>query len=158
MRRVAVTVGLVAWVSMAGPASAQYPPGAAEIFLSDASGACPGGIITISGSGWIPLEPAVLVSFDGEEIGRDFPDDEGNFSVTVTLPEAAAGTHTVTAIQFIAADEPDVIEASATFTCVGPAGLAVTGGSVQVWMLLVLGLAVVGAASLVAGRRRRRRA
>ncbi|MGH2724887.1 MAG: LPXTG cell wall anchor domain-containing protein [Actinomycetota bacterium] len=155
MRRIAVTMGVVALLaSVAGPASAQYPPGAAQIFLSDVSGACPGGTITISGSGWIPIEPAVLINFDGEEITRVFPDEQGDISVTVTLPDAAPGAHTITAIQFIAADEPDVIEASATFTCVGPPGLAVTGAGIQVWMLLVLGLVVAGAASLVVGRRR----
>lgn len=160
MRRIAVTTGLVAALAgMAGPAAAQYPPGLVDIFLSDVSGACPGGVLTISGTGWIPIEPAVLVSFDGVEIGRDFPDAEGNFSLTVTLPEAAPGAHTITAIQFIAADEPDVLEASATFTCVvGAPGLAVTGGSVQVWMVLAFGLVGVGAVFLVAARRRSRHA
>jgi hypothetical protein len=155
VKRISVALVIMgALLLVAGPASAQTPPpdfyvGEADISLSDLSGACPGGTTTVFGENFIPGVP-VSIQFDGQEIASVTPNDEGEFSVTITLPEAAPGTHTITAVQ------PGSEPASATFTCVGP-GLAVTGGNVQMWMLLVAGLVVVGAVALVAGRRRARR-
>ncbi|MGH2652903.1 MAG: hypothetical protein ACRDHV_00945 [Actinomycetota bacterium] len=157
MKRISVAlVALGALLLVAGPAPAQeptpdYPIGAAQISLSDLSAACPGGTTTISGENFLPGVP-VSIQFDGEEIASVTPGDDGTLSVTITLPEAAGGTHTITAVQ------PGSDPASATITCVVAApGLAVTGGNVQVWMLLVAGLVVVGGVALVAGRRRARR-
>jgi hypothetical protein len=159
VKRISVVLVVVgALLTVAAPASAQTPPppdfyvGEADISLSDISGACPGGTTTVFGEEFIPGVP-VSIQFDGQEIASVTPGDDGTFSVTITLPEAAAGTHTITAVQ------PGSEPASATFTCVVAAapGLAVTGGNVQVWMLLVAGLVVVGAVALVAGRRRARR-
>lgn len=157
MKRISVALVITgALLLVAGPASAQtpvpdYPPGAADISLSDISAACPGGTTTIFGENFIPGVP-VSIQFDGQEIASVTPGDDGTFSVTITLPEAAAGTHTISAVQ------PGSDTASATITCVVAApGLAVTGGNVQMWMLLVAGLVVVGAVALVAGRRRARR-
>jgi hypothetical protein len=150
-----VAIGLVA-----GPAAAQYPQ-VADIDLSDAAIDCPSGeTLTITGEGFLPNEPAVRIFFDGEEIARVFPDDQGSFSVTIDPPAAATGTHTIQARQFVAAEEPDEIVATATLTCVAGAAVAFTGPTVNISLgvLILVGLVLVGAGALVAGRRRARRA
>jgi hypothetical protein len=146
-------------LSLAGPALAQYPD-VADIALDDAAIDCPSGeTLTITGEGFIPNEPAVRIFFDGEEIARVFPDSTGSFSVTVDPPGAATGAHTIQARQFIAAEEPDEIVATATLTCVAGAAVAFTGPTVNISLgiVLVAALVAVGIAALVLGRRRSRR-
>jgi IPT/TIG domain len=141
---------------VAGPAAAQYPD-AADIAIDDAAIDCPSGeTLTITGEGFIPNEPAVRIFFDGEEIARVFPSDEGTFSVTVDPPGAAAGEHTIQARQFVAAEEPDEIVASATLTCVAGAAVAFTGANISMGLILLAALIIVGVAALVAARRRSR--
>jgi hypothetical protein len=161
-----VSVALMATAVMSGPAAAQepcgepgYPPCAAVIQISDATIDCPSGEeLTITGSGFIPNEPAVRIFFDGEEVARVFPDNQGNISVTIDPPGAAAGQHTIEARQFVSAEEPDEIVATATLTCVG-AAVAFTGPTtnISLGLILLVALVVVGAVALVAGRRRARR-
>ncbi len=158
MKRILFVISMAAVVTapVAGPAAAQYPD-AADIAISDAAIDCPSGeTLTITGEGFIPNEPAVRIFFDGEEIARVFPSDEGTFSITVDPPGAAAGEHTIQARQFIAAEEPDEIVASATLICVAEAAVAVTGANISVGLILLAALVIVGVAALVAGRRRSR--
>ena len=162
MKRIGTGAAVVAMLmAIAGPAKAQefsYPPGGAQIFLGDVSGACPGGTVAVSGSGFAD-DVAVDIFFDDVLVGSTVADNAGGFSVTIETPDAAAGTHTITAVQDLPPNaSPDTLVASATFTCVGAAGLAVTGGNVAMWMLLVAGLVGIGVIALVAGRRRARRA
>jgi hypothetical protein len=155
---VVASVALVALVLATAPASAQYP-GAADIQLSDASIDCPSGeTLTITGEGFIPNEPAVRIFFDGEQIAEVFPDDDGSFSVTIDPPGAAAGQHTIEARQFVAAEEPDEIVATATLTCVAGAAVAFTGANITWGVVILAVLLVVGIAALVVGRRRARSA
>jgi hypothetical protein len=152
-----IAVTVVATAFLAGPAGAQYPD-AGVITLSDASIDCPSGeTFTITGEGFIPNEPAVRIFFDGEQIAEVFPNDQGEFSVTVDPPGAAAGQHTIEARQFVAAEEPDEIVATATLTCIG-AAVAFTGANISMWAMLLVVLLVIGGAALVAGRRRARQA
>jgi hypothetical protein len=143
---------------VAGPAAAQeefnYPPGLIDITVSDTTVACPGSTVTISGTGFAD-DVEIGIFFDDLLVATVFPTQEGTFSATIDVPEAAAGTHTITAVQVL----PDgtVLEESATVTCVAAApGLAVTGGNISMGLLLLAGLIVVGAVALVAGRRRSR--
>lgn len=158
MKKILVVVSLAAVaVVIAGPASAQYPIDVADIALSDAAIDCPSGeTLTITGEGFSPNEPAVRIFFDGQQIAEVFPSDEGTFSVTVDPPGAAAGQHTIQARQFIAAEEPGEIVASATLTCVAGAAVAFTGANISVGMVLLAILVIVGVAALVVGRRRSR--
>jgi hypothetical protein len=160
VKRILLVMSITAAVSamVAGPASAQYPD-AADIAISDAAIDCPSGeTLTITGEGFIPNEPAVRIFFDGEEIARVFPSDEGTFSITVDPPGAEAGEHTIQARQFVAAEEPDEIVASATLTCVAGAAVAFTGADISLGLVLLAILLIVGVAALVVGRRRSRTA
>jgi hypothetical protein len=160
VKRILLVSSMAAVVTalVAGPAAAQYPD-AADIAISDAAIDCPSGeTLTITGEGFIPNEPAVRIFFDGEEIARVFPSDEGTFSITVDPPGAAAGEHTIQARQFVAAEEPDEIVASATLTCVAGAAVAFTGADISLGLVLLAVLLIVGVGALVAGRRRSRSA
>lgn len=161
MKRILIvmSMGAMAAALMASPSVAQqdYPPDAADIALDDAAIDCPSGeTVTITGSGFIPNEPAVRIFFDGEQIAEVFPNSQGEFSVTVDPPGAAAGQHTIQARQFVAAEEPDEIVASATLTCVAGAAVAFTGANVTIWMVLLVVLVAAGGLALYAGRRRAR--
>lgn len=150
----AMTAGLVL---SAVPAAAQYPQ-AADIVLSDASIDCPSGeTLTITGSGFIPNEPAVRIFFDGEQVAEVFPDDQGNISVTIDPPGSAVGEHTITARQSAGAEEPGQIVATATLVCVG-AAVAFTGYDITLGLILLVALILAGAVALVLGRRRSRAA
>lgn len=159
MKRIGTAAAAVAILLLvAGPATAQefnYPPGDRDITLADTTVACPGGTVAVSGSGFAD-NVEIDIFFDDILVTSVFPDQEGAFSASFTAPEAAAGTHTVTAVQVL----PDgtVLEQSATITCVVAAapGLAVTGANISMGLLLLAGLIVVGAVALVAGRRRSR--
>lgn len=160
MKRILFVLSMAAVFTalVAGPAAAQYPD-AADIAIDDAAIDCPSGeTLTITGEGFIPNEPAVRIFFDGEEIARVFPSDEGTFSVTVDPPGAAAGEHTIQARQFVAAEEPDEIVASATLTCVAGAAVAFTGANISMGLILLAALVIVGVGALVVARRRSRTA
>jgi arabinogalactan endo-1,4-beta-galactosidase len=141
---------------VAGPAAAQqYPPLGVQITISDVTPACPGGVMTVSGTGFTPGgEVQIFVESDGILVATTTADETGSFSVTFEVPVSTPGAHTVTAVD-VATGEAT----SAGFVCpaVAVPGLAVTGGNISVWMILLAGLVVVGAAALVAGRRRANR-
>ena len=155
---VAVAAAAIVMAPMAGPVSGQYGGPVADITLSDASISCATGeTLTITGEGFLPNEPFVRIFFDGDQIAQVFPDDQGNISVTVDPPGAAAGQHTISAEQFVAPEEDDLITASATVTCVG-AAVAVTGANISVGLILLITLLIVGAGAIFVGRRRARSA
>jgi hypothetical protein len=161
LKRILFVLSMTAVVTalVAGPASAQYNGDVGDIAIDDAAIDCPSGeTLTITGEGFIPNEPAVRIFFDGEEIARVFPSDEGTFSVTVDPPGAAAGEHTIQARQFVAAEEPDEIVASATLTCVAGAAVAFTGANISMGLILLAALVIVGVGALVVARRRSRTA
>jgi hypothetical protein len=149
-----MTAGLVL---TAVPAGAQYPQ-AADIVLDDASIDCPSAeTVTITGSGFIPNEPAVRIFFDGEQVAEVFPDDQGNISVTIDPPGSAVGEHTITARQNTSPEEPGQIVATATLVCVG-AAVAFTGFDITLGVILLVALILAGAVALFVGRRRARAA
>jgi hypothetical protein len=144
-------VAAAAVMLLASPAAAQYPD-VADIAVSDTTLACPGEDFTISGEGFLPGE-TVTIFFDGEEVASVTAGDDGTFTVTITVPDAAAGSHTVTAV-----GEESGGDASATVTCVAGAAVAFTGANISVGLILVAALIAVGAVALYAGRRRSRSA
>jgi hypothetical protein len=143
---------------LAGPAAAQepcgepgYPPCAGVIQISDSSIDCPSGEdLTITGEGFVP-GTGIDILFDGEQVASTTADDQGEFSVTIDPPGAAAGQHTITA------DPEEGESATATLTCVVGAAVAVTGSNISLGLILLVALVVVGGVALVAGRRRARR-
>jgi hypothetical protein len=156
-RLIAALLGAFVLVPLSlSPAAAQYPPQqVATIELDKAVVDCTDSeSLTIAGRGFIPNEPFVRIFFDGDVIAEVFPDDEGSFTVTVDPPAAAAGEHTITAEQFVAPEEPDLITAFASVACQGGVGLAFTGRNLSEAVMLLLALLAVGAVAQAAGRRR----
>ena len=175
----AIAVALV----LPGVALAQYPPPEpASLQLSDQTINCGQEPVTISGSGWDPGQP-VQITFDGVQIATATPNGDGDFSVTITPPEATAGPHTLQGTQ-------GENQATAAVTCFepapgpvgppgpagppgppgppGPAGepgadavpaaggeIAFTGANITVGLLILIGLIAAGAITLFLGRRRR---
>jgi Bacterial Ig domain len=142
--------GLVLGASLlllTAPASAQYPQ-VSDITISDATLSCPGDEFTIQGEGFTPGS-TVDIFVDGEHEATVEADEQGEFSVTIDAPDAAAGEHTVTA----ESSEGDT--ASATVTCVG-AAVAFTGADVSRGLILLVALVGIGGVALYAGRRRAR--
>jgi hypothetical protein len=152
-------VALLTALFVGGVASAQpspYPPDEpGTIELGDASLVCGEESTTISGSGFVPGIP-VDILFDGQKIGEAVPDAQGEFTTTITPPEAAAGQHTVSAVQDIGGGE--TIEASATLVCVAVGEIAFTGADITWGVVLLIGLLGVGGLALAIGRRRARAA
>lgn len=91
-----LVIGLLVAASPAG--GQQYPPGTFFLSLS-ATTVVPGQTITATGR----LTPgATSVSFaffsDEDDLGDEAPDEDGNFSASLTIPSnATAGEHTITA-------------------------------------------------------------
>jgi Bacterial Ig domain len=134
---------------LVSPVSAQYPR-VADISISDTTLSCPGDEFTITGTGFTPGS-TVDIFVDGEQVASMQADEQGEFSVTIDAPDAAAGEHTVTA------ESSEGDRASATITCVG-AAVAFTGADISRGLLLLIALVAVGALALYAGRRRARTA
>jgi uncharacterized Zn-binding protein involved in type VI secretion len=155
-RLVILGCGVLVLLLATPPASAQYPPpSAAAIDLSDTTLECPSGqTLTITGEGFLPHEPLVRIFFDGTLVADVFPNSSGAFSVTIDPPAAAEGEHLISAQQFVAPEEDDLITVFATLVCVGGAGVAFTGADISTGLILLAALLGVGAAALMGGRRR----
>jgi hypothetical protein len=97
----------------------------------------------------------VRIFFAGEQIGTATPNNQGDFSVQLSSPDAPSGTHTLRA-------EQGANSASAQVTCTGggavgaagAGGIAFTGANIMTALLILLGLLAAGALTLAYGRRR----
>jgi hypothetical protein len=136
---------LATFLIVSGPAAGQYV-GPAFVSVSDATLSCPGDDFTLTGEGFNP-NIEVTITFNGDQLATVTTDSEGNFSATISAPEASAGSHTVTAS---GGGESD----SATVTCVAGAGVAFTGRDISMGLILLVGLIVAGGTALALGRRR----
>jgi LPXTG-motif cell wall-anchored protein len=100
VKRLLLVSGLaIGLVVAAHPGGAQqYPPGTFFLTLSDTT-VVPGQTITATGR-VTPGATSVSFAFFSEEedVGTSVPDDDGNFSHTLTIPSnATPGNHTITA-------------------------------------------------------------
>jgi hypothetical protein len=146
MKRAGAYVALLAiFLIMSAPAAGQYV-GPAVVSVSDATLSCPGDDFTLTGEGFDP-NTEVSITFDGDQLASVTTDSDGNFSATITAPEAAAGSHTVTA-------SGGGESASATVTCVAEGAVAFTGRDISMGLILLAGLIVAGGTALALGRRR----
>lgn len=174
--RLAVLTTLVVVLgATAGPAFAQYPPGAPPGAVSDAT-LVPGQPLTVSSTGWAPGS-TVAIDFlsDPVRIGAAVPDATGAFAVEVDVPEGATpGPHTVRLSGTAIDGEPRVSDLSVTVVGDGDGdggggddqgggpdgsddgGLALTGADLTIGVTLVTLLALAGALTLAIGRRRSR--
>lgn len=124
-----LAIGLLVAASPAG--GQQYPPGSFILSLS-ATTVVPGQTISASGT----LSPgATGVSFaffsDEEDLGDATPDDDGNFTASLTIPSnATVGEHTITATDsngFSASSGVTVVSAGAGGAGAGGAGAGGAG-------------------------------
>ena len=108
--------------------------------------------ITVSGSGYVPGS-TVTITLDGAPIGTATADENGSFTVVITLEGVGNGTHTIGCTDVLGN------QISNDFDIVGGviSDTAFTGTTLNVplWMALVLVLLLAGVALLVIGRRRR---
>jgi hypothetical protein len=167
----ATTLGLflaLPTIASAQPVPDCYPNCEPTGSVSDVSPQA-GQTITVTGGNFCPNSD-VAVLFDGEEIGTGTADGDGTVSVQVTIPEdATPGDHVIT-LSGLGSDCETPANVEIPITVVSGAGagvggggagagagggVAFTGANISLGMLLLAGLVIVGAASLIVGRRRK---
>jgi len=118
--------------------------------------------MTFVGSGYLPFSTVTLVVYsEPQVVGTVVADENGNFTVDVTIPaNLVNGEHSLVATGVDAVGNPYVLRAD--FTVSGgiassaqPGGLAYTGASIALPMLGGLTAVGVGGGLLVAARRRK---
>jgi len=152
---IAMVIAVVLGVWAASPALAFYnKPPTADVGDTNPS---PGQTTDLFGAHWCP-NSTVQIFFDGKFLGTAHTDSEGKFDTNITIPSnASAGEHTIT-VKGLDDECENVREVNITITISGAAAggnLPFTGSNISVGALLVIALVIVGAASLVAGRRRK---
>ncbi len=179
MRRLgfALTMATAIGIFIAGPALSAsaapqscYPAGNPTASVSDSSPTA-GETVTVSGGNFKP-DSGVDVLFDGDKIADGQTDGTGQFSFQVTIPsDASLGKHTIT-VSGVGGDcvSPADVEIGVTLVVgesggaggggaggagSGGGGVAFTGANISLGMILIAVLVIVGAASLIVGRRRK---
>jgi len=181
MRRLgfALTMATALGIFLAAPAfsasAAQqncYPAGNPTASVSDSSPTA-GETVTVSGGNYKP-DSGVDVLFDGDQIAHGQTDGQGQFSFQVTIPgDASLGKHTIT-VSGVGGDcvSPADVEIGVTLVVGengggggggggagaaggGGGGVAFTGANISLGMVLIAVFVIVGAASLIVGRRRK---
>jgi hypothetical protein len=119
---------------------------------------------TLSGGGFDPNTPVAIVAYsDPLAVANVTTDDNGAFSIPVTLPDGLVGQHTIVAVGSLGDDSglavryltlqvnlPDAPTASTQ-----PAALAVTGSRVTPIAVTSVAVILVGVALVILARRRR---
>jgi hypothetical protein len=126
----------------------------------------PGETITVTGGNFCP-NSQITVLFDGEEIGHGHADGAGQFSDQVTIPADATPGHHVITLSGLGSDcqTPATVEIPITVVSGaegaagggggGGGGVAFTGANISLGMLALAAMVIIGAASLIVGRRRK---
>ena len=146
---------LPAFVQSAGAAKAHYPPRPPGIIVH-CDGTQPGSHCRVSGSGWCPGS-TVEIFVNGKLIGRAVVDASGHFTFNFTIPPGTSAPIVVRCVGLDGGCEDIVTETRTVFggVLVAPGGnLPFTGSNISAGMLILFALVVVGAVSLVAGRKR----
>ena len=141
--------------ALAAPASAQkcYPSCVPTILVGPTDPSA-GDEVVVSGAGWCPSS-TVEIFLDGVSMGTAAG---GHFSTTITIPPGTApGPHTITVTGLDSScQNPQTVSRTIMVIGGGQQGgnLPFTGSNISAGMLILFALVTVGAASLVAGRRR----
>ncbi|CCH85788.1 exported protein of unknown function [Modestobacter italicus] len=155
---------IVTGVVPAPTVAKSVPAGNAELKSKDGSvdKVTAGQKMTFVGSGYLPFSTVTLVVYsEPQVVGTVVADENGNFTVDVTIPaNLVNGEHSLVATGVDANGNPYVLRAD--FTVSGgvassaqPGGLAYTGASIALPMLGGLTAVGVGGGLLVAARRRK---
>jgi hypothetical protein len=169
----ATAIGIFFAVPAFSASAAQtcYPAGNPTASVSDSSPTA-GETVTVSGGNFKP-DSGVSVLFDGDQIAHGQTDGQGQFSLQVTIPaDASLSKHTIT-VSGVGGDcvSPADVEIGVTLVVGesggagggggagtaggGGGGVAFTGANISLGMILIAVLVIVGAASLIVGRRRK---
>ena len=163
MRRVGIATLLAAVLGLwaAAPAFAQTcypsecPPPVIDVGDTDVS---PGGTTGITGDNWCPGS-TVDIYFDGEFVGTAQVGSDGTFDTSILIPDdAGPGDHVITVVGLdLSCTEVVSVPQNVTIAGggAGASTLPFTGSNISVGVLLVLALLIVGATSIIAGRRRK---
>jgi hypothetical protein len=113
----------------------------------------------VNGFNWCP-NSTVEIFLNGNKIGEATVDASGHFTFDFTIPPGTSTPIVVTCRGLDGGCQgPPVSESRTLFGGVAPGGsLPFTGSNISAGMLMLFSLVVVGAVSLVAGRRRDSRA
>jgi hypothetical protein len=166
----AIGIFFAAPVLSASAAQTCYPAGNPTASVSDSSPTA-GETVTVCGN--YKPDSGVDVLFDGDKIAHGQTDGQGQFSFQVTIPsDASLGKHTIT-VSGVGGDcvSPADVEIGVTLVVGesggggggagaaggggGGGGVAFTGANISLGMILIAVLVIVGAASLIVGRRRK---
>jgi hypothetical protein len=143
---------------LGSPAFAAYPPGGPTAVAS-ATAVTPGQTITVSGNKWL-ADSTVRLYLGGAFI-KTAAVDPGHFSTTLSIPSTAKSGPLPLTVRGLdrasAAAEVTVTLTVDPAATTGNGSLAFTGANVTGWMILIPVLLLLGAAFLVAGRKRRSR-
>jgi hypothetical protein len=166
---IATALGLfIAVPALAAPSAVPdcYPNCTPTGSVSDNS-PTPGQTITVTGGNFCP-NSQVTVLFDGEEIGHGQADGSGQFSDQVTIPADATLGHHVITLSGLASDCKTPATVEIPITVVSGAeggaggggggeggGVAFAGANISLGMLVLAAMVIIGAASLIVGRRRK---
>lgn len=173
MKRVATVLGLALATAMltALPALAQYPPAAGCVTVS-ATAVAPAETITVSSADpdcWLPGSTVTLTFFSTPVVlGTTTVNADGAWSDQVTIPAGATpGPHTLRASGFAQDGSARVVDIALTVLGAAAApstpgvapgdGLAATGSTLTVGLLILVALLTVGGTTFVVGQRRRQR-
>jgi hypothetical protein len=155
---------LVTGVVPAPTVAKSVPAGNAELKSKDGSvdKVTAGQKMTFVGSGYLPFSTVTLVVYsEPQVVGTVVADENGNFTVDVTIPaNLVNGNHSLVATGVDADGNPYVLRADFAVTggvasSAQPGGLAYTGASIALPMLGGLTAVGVGGGLLVAARRRK---
>lgn len=153
---ITATLGLIL-VAAPSAGAAPYPPAPPPTVGGDPT-PTPGSITDLSGSNWCPGS-TVQIFLDGDFIGNATVDSSGQFLFGWHVPpNISPGPHTLTFKGLDSTcDNLVTVSMGITIAGEGAAGgnLPFTGSNISVGVLLLAALMIIGAASLVAGRRRK---
>jgi hypothetical protein len=155
---ITATLGLMFVAAPSASAACKYPPCPPPTVGVGNTHPTPGGTTGLSGARWCPGS-TVQIFLDGKLVGTAIVDSTGHFTFNLHIPpNISPGHHTIT---FTGLDS--TCDNTVTLTqgiVIGGAAasggnLPFTGSNISVGVLLLIALLIIGATSLVAGRRRK---
>lgn len=141
----------------ASAAGCKYPPCPPPTVGVGNDHPTPGGSTDLSGAHWCP-NSTVQIFLDGKFVGNAQVDSTGHFTFNLHIPpNISPGAHTITFKGLDSTcDNLVTLNMGITIGQSGAGGnLPFTGSNISVGVLLLFALLIIGATSLVAGRRRK---
>jgi len=154
---ITATLGLMFVAAPSASAACKYPPCPPPTVGVGNTHPTPGSTTDLSGAHWCPGS-TVQIFLDGKLIGNAQVDSTGHFVFPWHVPPGiSSGAHTIT-FKGLDSTCDNLVTLNLGITIGGAASggnLPFTGSNISVGVLLLIALLIIGATSLVAGRRRK---